>query len=152
MEASDIADQFNNFFSVAEDLASQLPSPSQPHSNYISTPYPNNFYLFDLTVSECNNIVSKLKLTKSDINSMPVKIFKLLSKIISIPLCKLINSSFHTGTFPNSFKISRITPIFKKGVCQNPNNLREFKGNNPLGIKNCQNHSYFQKGESSKPK
>ena len=55
---------------------------------------------------------------------MPVKIFKLLSKIISIPLCKLINFSFHTGTFPNSFKIARITPIFKKGNRQNPNNYR----------------------------
>ena len=55
---------------------------------------------------------------------MPVKIFKMLKTEIVNPLCKLINLSFHHGKFPDSFKIARITPIFKKGDSQNPSNYR----------------------------
>ena len=124
-EAPDIANQFNNFFcSVAHDLESRLPTASQSHMNYLGRPKPNHFYLFDLTVTECSLVISKLKITHSDTNTMPVKIFKNLSTVIVPPLCKLINFSFSMGKFPDMLKIARITPIFKKGDRTNPCHYR----------------------------
>ena len=56
-EASDTADQFNNFFcSVAHDLESRLSTALQSHVTN-----PNHFYLFDLTVTECSLVIYKSK-------------------------------------------------------------------------------------------
>ena len=46
---------------------------------------------------------------------MPVRIFKMLKSEMASPISLLINASFKFGRFPDSLKIARITPIFKKG-------------------------------------
>ena len=46
---------------------------------------------------------------------MPVKLFKSIKSYISVPLSKIINSSFLTGNFPQNLKVARITPIYKHG-------------------------------------
>ena len=38
---------------------------------------------------------------------------KQTKKIISLPLSKLINSSFNQGVFPTAFKVAKVIPIFK---------------------------------------
>ena len=125
-EPSDIADQLNNYFcSIAEDLASKLPEPTtssnMPHFENIR---PNSFYLFPVTTAECIKLINSLKLTKTEIDSMPVKIFKQITHVTAFVLCRLINLSYNTGIFPDSLKIARITPLFKKGEKTNPNNYR----------------------------
>ena len=122
---SDIANQFNSFFcDIALKLESELPPSSISHKSFLGSPKPNSFYLYDVKIPDCLKIISKLKITSSDLNLMPVKIFKMLRTEISNPLCKLINLSFYHGKFPDILKIARITPIFKKGDNQNPSNYR----------------------------
>ena len=47
-------------------------------------------------------------------NSIPPKILKQISHLISKPLSDIFNKSFHTGIFPSLLKISKINPIHKK--------------------------------------
>ena len=120
----DTLNRFNNFFStIGERLSSDLnsinnfePSP-QTHNS-------NNFYLFPPNQSEILNIISNLKITKTHLNSMPVRIFKSLKNILVIPVLILLNNSFTTGIFPDSLKVARITPIHKNGNFTTPNNFR----------------------------
>ena len=115
-EHCDIAEQFNEYFgSVASKLDNLLPEPEISPLLYMGPPKPNSFYLFDISEAECAKIISKLKVTRTAPNVMPVRIFKQLKYELSKPLCILINLSFKTGTFPSSLKVARITPIFKKG-------------------------------------
>ena len=48
-------------------------------------------------------------------NSIPTEFLYLLKDEISGPLSILFNLSFTTGTFPDSLKIAKTIPIFKKG-------------------------------------
>ena len=54
--------------------------------------------------------------------SIPVKLLKLLDNHISHSLSVLINDSFITGIFPSELKISKVTPLHKKGSNLDPNN------------------------------
>ena len=44
--------------------------------------------------------------------------------IISKPLCDIINLSIRSGKFPSSWKVAKVTPIFKSGSRSLPENYR----------------------------
>lgn len=123
-DPSGIAEELNNFFaSIADKLEASLPpicSTDMVHHDYLV----NSFYLHSVTEHECLDVIKKLKLTGTDLNCMPIKIFKLIAHIFVPILCKVINSSFSSGIFPESLKLARVTPIFKKGDASDPNNYR----------------------------
>ena len=52
------------------------------------------------------------------------KFIKLCSPFISELLANIINMSISKGVYPDSLKIARVSPIFKKGVKSDPNNYR----------------------------
>ena len=85
---------------------------------------PNNFYLFPPNYAEIESIVKNLKITNTHMNSIPVKIFKMLRHVLIQPLMIVIGNSFRQGIFPNSLKIARITPIHKNGDFASPTNFR----------------------------
>ena len=49
---------------------------------------------------------------------------KQIKDVISAPLAKLINRSFHNGVFPNILKIAEVIPIFKSESRVACNNYR----------------------------
>ena len=72
-----------------------------------------------------NSAIVKLNNTSSrDVYGINSKDLKLASPIISPVLSDLINKCFTNGLFPNCLKLSRIVPIFKKGLRNDPNNYR----------------------------
>jgi hypothetical protein len=80
--------------------------------------------LYPVTPSECSRIISQLKLTSFDVNTLPVKLLIHLKDILVVPIVKLINNSFEAGIFPAIFKSSSVTPIFKSGDPTDVSNYR----------------------------
>lgn len=123
-DKTDIANSFVNFFSnIAQNLDDILPNSTISPYTYI-TSNANTFFISPVTTDECKTIVAKLKTVKSDINVMPVYLFKLIFPCISKIFCKIINESFTVGIFPEDLKLARITPIFKKGDKLKATNFR----------------------------
>ena len=61
-----------------------------------------------------SNIISHLNIRKSTgPNRILTKVMKQIKDVISAPLAKLINRSFHNGVFPNILKIAKVIPISK---------------------------------------
>ena len=114
VDHGDISNTFNDFFSnIALELVRNLPSHDLAPSSLI--PRSNNsLFLNPVTNEECYKIIQNLKNTKTDLNELPIKLFKLCSPLILDPIVRLINSSFSRGVFPECLKKAIIIPIHKK--------------------------------------
>ena len=110
------AEDFNNFFSsIGNSLESQLPQIEEPPP--LSFNIENTFFLKPVTDIELDKIISQLKNVRSDVNTVPVALFKRVRHLLVQPLKQILNLSFVEGTFPEALKIARITPIHKKRRC-----------------------------------
>ena len=113
-----ISNSANTFFTtIASKLEAKLiPEQSKSYLDYLPPQNEKSFFIHPTTPKEVENLISNLKNNKSTgPNSIPTKILKLTKKIISEPLCNIINISFNTGVFPESMKSAKVIPIFKKG-------------------------------------
>ena len=63
---------------------------------------------------ECDLVIRSLKVTKQDINSVPVDLFKKYCHIYLPTICNIINLCFESGIFPDCLKYATVIPIFKK--------------------------------------
>ena len=121
----EIAETFNNFFStIASNLASHIPRTTIDPKSYMNGSILSSFYLHNVTQVECSRLIKKLKNTKQDSDSVPIKFIKQYSDVLSPIVCNIINTCFRTGVFPESQKAAVIIPIFKKGTHLNPTNYR----------------------------
>ena len=68
-------------------------------------------------------LFSELNVNKSSLD-ISNKMIKLASRALSIPFAYIFNQSISTGIVPNALKISKVTPVYKKGVMTDPNNYR----------------------------
>ena len=115
---------FNKFFcSIGNYLDSQNFDPNQIYSEP-NFSHSNSFVFFPVSEDEIDRIISNLKSVKSDINTIPVNIFKKMRYFLLSPLKILINMSFQEGIFPDKLKLARITPIHKNGDDSDPSNFR----------------------------
>ena len=121
-ETQDIVNKFADFFSnIGQNLDLNLETNNYSPCRYIDRNC-RTMFLHPVTHEELLKLISNLKLTKSDKSNIPVRIFKSIKLLICYPLCKMINISFTSGSFPSIFKTARLTPVFKKGernVCSN---------------------------------
>ena len=91
-----------------------MPTVTQSQSSSRHPIFTSSFYLHPTNPGEVSQYINKLKLTSTDLNTMPVRIFKLLSCILTHPLSSLINFSMVSGIFPNVLKEARLTPYLRK--------------------------------------
>ena len=61
---------------------------------------------------------------RTGLDNIPSKLLKMAASIVSPPLTLISAKSIETGIFPDEWKLTRVTPIFKKGKRNDPNNYR----------------------------
>ena len=75
----------------------------------------NSFFTAPSVPLETPERISILKNEKSEgPNSIPIKILKTLSLLVSSPFSQIINESLQSGIFQRKMKLAKVIPLFKK--------------------------------------
>ena len=114
-----IANHFNKFFvAIGPKLASNLNTTGLPSfESYLSLPTNHSFSFSHISTDYLYDIIKKFD-PKPTIghDGISMKIVKLLERNFIEALTLTINQSLNSGVFPDSLKIAKILPIYKKGV------------------------------------
>ena len=85
------------------------------YNDYLTNPVHSRFSFSPVSEKETLNIISKLKNKKNyGIDGISNVLLKSIANEIIKPLTLIINQSLETGIFPDAFKTSKVTPIYKK--------------------------------------
>ena len=108
-----MAEGFNNYFSsTVRTLCNSFKNNCLPSTLCPMVDRP--FKLQEVDVSFICQELSKLQTTKSTgIDGIPVRLLRDASVSIAMPVTKIINQSFKSGTIPTEWKEAKIIPIFK---------------------------------------
>ena len=78
-----------------------------------------------LTIKQTIAIIDKISSNKaSGYDGLSVRVLKKIAPVFANPLCKLLNLSISTNSFPNQWKIAKVTPLHKGGARNDINNYR----------------------------
>ena len=121
-----VANQLNNFFvNVGPQTESSIPISENISSlKFLKQRNQLDFLLAHVSDEEVLEIINVLENKSTGPVSIPVKLLKLIPDLIIVPLCKLINLSLVSGSFPDPLKIVKVIPIHKNGSTQDMNNYR----------------------------
>jgi len=120
----EMADCLNNFFTtIGHTIASKIPPTTADPQTYMRPHNSPPFSFSTIPQTEIDIIIKNLKPKHStghdDINTT---LLKSLREEITPPLTLIANQMITSSIFPNSLKIAKIKPIFKKGnkeLCEN---------------------------------
>lgn len=124
------ATDFNDFFTkVGLDLIGRINAGINevPCSSTLTVPQSSglSFSFAEVSYVVVNDAITALKNTKGrDAYGMNKQIINAIRYHILTPLTKLINMSVAEGTFPDVLKLSKVIPLYKKGLRNDPNNYR----------------------------
>ena len=112
----EIANEFNKFFvNIGPKLAKEINNSGKDYFEYMNNPLCENIYMKHIVETEIIKIISKFNKNKSpghdDIGN---NVLKKISKEIVIPLTRIFNLSISSGEVPDSLKIAKVVPIYKK--------------------------------------
>ena len=116
-ENTDIANCFNNFFSqIGPKLAKSIKSPpNKSYKDYLTQNITSTFSFQTVTQDNTLKVINNLKPKSSTgHDGISTILLKFIAHDILHILTGIINQSLSTGIFPDSLKIAKITPIFKK--------------------------------------
>ena len=121
-----IADIFGEYFhKVPLDLDAGICDTGVDPLSFLSEPSDSLLVTFEpCTPMECYKIIKDMKITKQNLNSIPVRLFVSNGDILSLVICDMINRAMGSGIFPDLLKVARVVPIYKKGDARNPSNYR----------------------------
>ena len=78
-----------------------------------------------LTPEQTIDIMDKISSNKaSGYDGLSVRVLKKIIPVFANPLCKLLNLSISTNSFPNHWKMVKVTPLYKGGARNDINNYR----------------------------
>ena len=74
-------------------------------------------YSANVDVTTCDKILKNLDVAKaSGIDQVSAKLLKNVVPVIAIHLTNIINLSIKLNTFPSKWKITKVKPLFTKGI------------------------------------
>ena len=119
-------DQLNDFFAtLGSGTLAGLPNTNLETSIKYINFNRDSFYLTDTSLNEVINVCLKLPAkTSCGLDEISTKLLHSVIDLISDPLAHIINLSFNTGTYPFSWKIAKVVPVFKSGDANLPINFR----------------------------
>ena len=86
--------------------------------------YTQEFAFCDITEQEVYELLSTLTTKASGLDKLPAKLIKLAAPYITESLTAIFNRSMSTGIFPCSWKVARVSPIYKNGIKSYMDNYR----------------------------
>ena len=123
-----ISDKMNEFFcSVGKKLAADIDVTPNP---LLSGEFSINdgekiFNIREINEGDLQKAMAKMKIKKSFGNDNISGYFlKIAFAVISSSLLRIFNVSIETNTFPDTWKIARVTPIYKEGEKSEKSNYR----------------------------
>ena len=125
-DPNEIVDKFNNYFTkIGKSLANKFENSNENYKTYLGESSNISMYLTKTTTIEISKLISNLDNKKSPgHDGFSGKFIKLCSPHISELLANILNLSISKGVYPDSLKIARVSPIYKKGVKSDPSNYR----------------------------
>ena len=127
-DPQEIANHFNRFFiDVGSDLSNKIvvDNASSKFTDYLTHPTNLNFNFNLTTEIEILTIINKFKnKNSSGVDEISNKLLKAIKHEIKEPLSVIINQSLRTGIYPDSLKIAKVKPLYKKGEKNHLNNYR----------------------------
>ena len=130
-----ISDSVNDFFSeIGNNLANKFPQNNNSEfKKYLGNPVQHSLFFHDISEEEIINAIRNLKNSNSTgCDDFTTKFVKLSSSILAPALVKIFNLSIHTGIYPDSLKLAKVIPIFKKGDPTSVNNYRPISILSPI--------------------
>ena len=123
-DMDNISNEFCNFFTNKPILINQSISDTQNSYMHLLSHNPNTMSLFTTFPDEVKKAVMSLR-KNGDLNDLSSRFLKLSCLVIAPFLTELFNLCVQKGTYPSSFKLSKVIPIFKnKGSIGDMNNYR----------------------------
>ena len=58
------------------------------------------------------------------LDKVSARLLKDAAEVVAPSITSLFNISIQTGTYPSTWKLAKVTPLFKKGSRQDPSNYR----------------------------
>ena len=124
-DKSQIASTLNKYFvSVGPNLDTDIPEAEVTPLHYLRGNYINSIFLTPVDTEEVLSNLRNLKDSSSGHDDYKPKIIKRAAAFLAAPLVHIINISFQTGVVPDELKYAHITPIFKSGDHNLPQNYR----------------------------
>ena len=109
----DIARQLNAYFSnIGKQISESCSDINSNPSEWLRGNYCHSF-VFQLSPPDVYKVLMSLKNKQCNVNSIPVRVYKYVAKIISPIFSILINKSVFNSVFPESLKLPRVVPLFK---------------------------------------
>ncbi len=126
-DPKEIAQHFNDYFAnVGQTVFNTFDSQDvDSYKQYLQTPSDTDFQIAMTTEDKTLGIINKLKNTNTaGHDGISNRMIKHVRHNISAALTLIVNQTISTGIFPDSLKIARIKPLFKKGDKQLITNYR----------------------------
>lgn len=122
----DICNCLNNYFcSVGENLAASIETGKTDFIRYCKPPITNSMYCEPITKNEIETITATFQDNKSPgPDNIGPKLLKSVLNCVADPLLYMFNLSFTSGCVPQSLKVAKVIPLFKKGDKSSPSNYR----------------------------